>query len=248
MALAPGAATKPISYFVPYVIDALQGRTDVATIAPKYIKRAVQEICESMPFEELKITGPTVQLTIGKPNYPISFFLQPGDDYVQIPSFIIFVDFPNNTVQTTIQYKTVMAIDPMLGTATQGLPSRWTRYGTQIFLGPVANNTYSVFMRYQLRHRFPLDETNLSGTMVYVPDTWEEIIYYAAAERIAVVKRWNDQATYLHNLLWGDPASQTKEGTLARPGLIAARTLQIERDAQHNSRQLMVRISRMNPR
>jgi hypothetical protein len=248
MAVAPGSATKPISYFVPYVIDALQGRTDVAAIAPKYIKRAVQEICESTPFEELKVTGPTVSLTIGQPSYPVSFFLNAGDDYVQIPSFIIFVDFPNNTVQTTIQYKTVMAIDPMLGSATQGLPSRWTRYGTQIFLGPVANNTYSVFMRYQIRHRFPLDENNLSGTLIHVPDTWEEIIAYAAAERIAVVKRWNDQATYLHNLLWGDPASQLKDGTLARPGLIAARTLQIERDQQHNSRQIMIRSSRMNPR
>ena len=248
MPLAPGSATKPISYFVPYVIDALQGRTDVAAIAPKYIKRAIQEICESMPFEELKITGPTVQLTVGQSTYPVSFFLNPGDDYVQIPSFIIFVDFPNNTVQTTIQYKTMMAIDPMLGSATQGLPSRWTRYGTNIMLGPVANQTYGVFMRYQVRHRFPLDEANLSGTMVHVPDTWEEIIYYAAAERIAVVKRWNDQATYLHQLLYGDPLSQMKDGTLGRPGLIAARTLQIERDGQHNSRALMVRISRMNPR
>src|ERR1700675_4398713 len=134
MSISPGSATKPISYFVPYVIDALQGRTDVATIAPKYIKRAVQEICESMPFEELKVTGPTVQLTIGQPAYPVSFFLNPGDDYVQIPSFVIFVDFPNNTVQTTINYKTVMAIDPMLGAATQGLPSRWTRFGNQIML------------------------------------------------------------------------------------------------------------------
>jgi len=248
MALAPGAATKTISYFVPYVVDALQGRTDVAAIAPKYIKRAIQEICESTPFEELKITGPTVQLTIGQPYYPAAFFLNPGDDYVQIPSFVIYVDFPQNTVQTTMFYKTTMAIDPMLGTATQGLPSRWTRYGTQIFIGPVPNQNYSVFMRYQVRHRFPLDENNLSGTMVYVPDTWEEIIAYAAAERIAVVKRWNDQASYLHNLLWGDPASKMKDGTLARPGLIAARTLQIERDGQHNSRQLMIRQARMNPR
>jgi hypothetical protein len=248
MAISPGSATKPISYFVPYVIDALQGRTDVATIAPKYIKRAVQEICESNPFEELKVTGPTVQLTIGQPNYPVSFFLNQGDDYVQIPSFAIYVDFPNNTVLTTMNYKTVMAIDPMTGTATQGLSSRWTRYGNQIFLGPVPNQTYSVFMRYQIRHRFPLDENNLSGTMIYVPDTWEEIIAYAAAERIAVVKRWNDQATYLHQLLYGDPASRTSEGVLSRPGLIAARTLQIERDQQHNSRQLMIRISRYNQR
>ena len=248
MSIAPGSATKPISYFVPYVIDALQGRTDVSAIAPKYIKRAVQEVCESNSFEELKITGPTVQLTTGQPYYPAAFFLNPGDDYVQIPSFIIFVDFPNSTVQTTIQYKNVMAIDPMLGSATQGLPSRWTRYGTQIFIGPVPNQPYSVFMRYQLRHRFPLDETDLSGVLIHVPDTWEEIIAYAAAERIAVVKRWNDQAIYLHNLLWGDPESRTSEGKLGRPGLIAARTLQIERDSQHNSRALMIRVSRMNPR
>ena len=248
MSIAPGSATKPISYFVPYVVDALQGRTDVSTMAPKYIKRAVQEICESNNFEELKLTGPTVQLTTGQPYYPVSLFLQPGDDYVQIPSFLIFVDFPNNTVQTTIQYKNVMAIDPMLGSATQGLPSRWTRFGTQLFLGPTPNNTYAVFMRYLLRHRCPLDETDLSGVLVHVPDTWEEIIYYAAAERIAVVKRWNDQATYLHNLLWGDPASKMEDGKLARPGLIAARTLQVERDGRNNSRQLMMRVSRMNPR
>ena len=248
MAIAPGSATKEIAYFVPYVVDALQGRTDVATIAPKYIKRAVQEICESTPFEELKITGPVVQLVIGQSTYPVSYFLNDGDDYTQIPSFCIYVDFPQNTVLTTMLYKTVMAIDPMVGTATQGLPSRWTRFGQNILLGPVAQQTYSVFMRYQLRHRFPLDETNLSGTKIYVPDTWEEIIAYAAAERIAVVKRWNDQATYLHNLLWGDPASKMEDGKLSRPGLIAARTLQIERDQQHNARQLMIRVSRSCPR
>lgn len=248
MSISPGSATKPISYFVPYVIDALQGRTDVATMAPKYIKRAIQEICESNVFEELKITGPLTTLTVGQPNYPVSIFLQPGDDYVQIPSFCIYVDFPTNTVLTTMNYKTVMAIDPMTGSATQGLSSRWTRFGNQIFLGPVPAQAYTVFMRYQKRHAFPLDEANLGGTMVYVPDTWEEIIYYAAAERIAVVKRWNDQAQFLHQLLWGDPASRNEEGKLNSPGLIAARTLQITRDQQHNSRQLMIRTSRCNPR
>jgi hypothetical protein len=248
MSTSPGTATKNIAYFVPYVTDALQGRTDVAAIAPKYIKRAIHEICEAMPFEELKITGPTVQLTIGQATYPVSTFLNPGDDYVQIPSFCIYVDFPNNTVLTTMNYKTVMAIDPMAGKATQGLPSRWTRFGTNLILAPTANQTYGVFMRYQVRHRFPQDEADLSGTMVYVPDTWEEIIAYAAAERIAIVKRWNDQATVLHNLLWGDPASRNKEGTLNSPGLIAARRLQIDRDQQHNSRQLIVRVSRSNPR
>lgn len=248
MSLAPAANGKPISYYVPYVIEALQGRTDVATIAPKYIKRAVQELCESNPFEELKVTGPPVALTISQPTYPVSTFLYAGDDYVQIPSFCIYVDPPNNTVLTTMKYKTVMAIDPMTAPATVGLPSRWTRFGANIILGPNPMNTYTVFMRYQIRHNFPQDETDLSGVKIRVPDTWEEIVIYGAAERIAVVKRWNDQATYLHNILWGDPASQQKDGTLGRPGLIAARTLQIERDQQHNERQILIRVSRYTPR
>jgi hypothetical protein len=249
MARLPGVATKTIADLVPYVVDALQGRTDVATMAPKYIKRAVQEICESNSFEELKITGPTVALTAGQVSYPVgTFLLDSGDDYVQIPSFAVFVDFPNNTIVSSIQYKTVMALEPMLAGATVGVPARWTRYGTNILIGPNPQQNYSVFMRYQMRHRFPNDESNLSGVTLYIPDTWEEIVTYAAAERIAVVKRWNDQASYLHQLLYGDPASKTKDGTLARPGLIGARTLQIERDQRHNSRQLIPLVPRYGPR
>lgn len=248
MSVRPAANGKPISYFTPYVIDALQGRTDVATIIPKYVKRAVQEICESNPFEELKITGPLVVLTIGQSSYPVSTFLNAGDDYVQIPSFACFVDPPTNSVVNMMKYKTMMAIEPMSTSATQGVPARWTRYGANIIIGPTPNQQFSIYMRYQLRHNFPQDETDLNGVPIRVPDTWEEIVVYGAAERVAVVKRWNEQATYLHQLLWGDPASRTKDGTLARPGLIAARTLQIERDQQHNERQLMIRVSRYGAR
>lgn len=249
MARLPGTATKTISDLIPYVVDALQGRTDVSTIAPKYIKRAVQELCESNTFEELKITGPTVALTAGTVSYPVTtFMLDSGDDYVQIPSFAVFVDFPNNTIVQPIQYKTVMAIEPMIAGATVGVPSRWTRYGTNILIGPNPNQPYSVFMRYQMRHRFPNDESQLGGVTLYIPDTWEEIVAYAAAERIAVIKRWNDQADYLHKLLYGDPASQQKDGTLGRPGLLGARTLQIERDQRHNSRQLIPLVPRYGAR
>lgn len=245
----PGVATKTINDLIPYVTDALQGRTDVAAIAPKYIKRAVQELCESNVFEELKITGPQVSLVAGQSSYPVSFFmLDSGDDYVQIPSFALFIDFPNNTVIQPIKYKTVMALEPSLGSATTGIPSRWTRYGANILLGPVPTQAFTVYMRYQMRHRFPQDESSLGGVKLYIPDTWEEIVAYGAAERIAIVKRWNDQATYLHNVLWGDPASQQKDGTLGRPGLLGARTLQIERDQRHNSRQLIPIVSHYGPR
>jgi hypothetical protein len=245
----PATATKTINDLVPYVIDALQGRTDVAAIVPRYIKRAVQEVCESNPFEELMITGPQVDLTIGQTSYPVSFFMRDsGDDYVQVPSFAIFVDFPTNSVTTVLQYKTMMAIEPMLGPATQGLPSKWTRYGPNIIVGPTPNQPYTVFIRYQLRHNFPNDESQLGGVTLAIPDTWEEIVAYAAAERIAITKRWNDQATFLHDILYGDPESRSTQGKSGRPGLISARLLQIERDQQHNSRQLMPIVSRYNYR
>jgi hypothetical protein len=241
----PASSTKTINDLIPYVIDALQGRTDVSTIAPRYIKRAIQEVCESNPFEELKLTGPTVVLTAKVSTYPVSFFMaDSGDDYVQIPSFAIFVDPPRNTVTTTLNYKTMMAIETSLSPATLGLPSRWTRHGANIFVGPNPDKAYSVFMRYQRRHNFPNDESQLGGVPVSLPDTWEEIVAYAAAERIAIVKRWNDQATYLHDILYGDPESRSSSGKLGRPGLIQARVLQIERDQQHNSRQLIPLVAR----
>src|SRR6267142_436699 len=236
----PASSTKTIADLVPYVIDALQGRTDVSTIAPKYIKRAIQEVCESNPFEELKLTGPLVTLTTKVASYPVSFFMaDSGDDYVQIPSFAIYVNPPANSVTTTMNYKTMMALETSLSPATIGLPSRWTRHGSQIFIGPNPDKAYSVFMRYQRRHNFPSDESQLGGTAISIPDTWEEIVAYAAAERIAIVKRWNDQATFLHDILYGDPESRTTQGKAGRPGLIQARMLQIERDQQHNSRQLI---------
>jgi len=242
----PASSTKTINDLVPYVIDALQGRTDVSTqFAARYIKRAVQEICESNPFEELKITGPLVTLTTAQPIYPVSkFMVDSGDDYVQIPSFVIFVDSPTNTVQSSIKYTTVMAIDPMGGSATKGLPSKWTRYGSNIHFGPNPDRGWNVFMRYQRRHNFPADESNLANTPLSLPDTWEEIVSYGAAERIAITKRWNDQASYLHSILYGDPEYQTSEGKRGRPGLLSARLLQIERDQQHNTRQLMPLIPR----
>ena len=249
MARLPGVATKTIADLIPYVTDALQGRTDVAAMAPRYIKRAVQEVCESNNFEELKLTGPTVALITGQVSYPVSYFMQDsGDDYVQIPSFAVFVDYPNNTITSPIQYKVVMAIEPMLAGGTVGIPTRWTRYGTQILIGPNPNQPYYVYMRYQMRHRFPNDESAMGGVLLYIPDTWEEIVAYAAAERIAQAKRWNDQAEYIHKMLYGDPASKQRDGTLGRPGLIGARTLQIERDQRHNSRQLIPLVSHYGAR
>lgn len=223
---------------VPEVIDALQQRTDVASIIPRYLKRAVTELTESNPFEELRRTGPTVQLTVNEPRYAPAFFVNPGDEYTSPESFVIFVDYPSNQVKTTLDYKTPKAIEPMTSPATSGIPSRWSRFGNDILVGPVPNNPYSVFMRYQVAHPWPEDENALGGAALYIPKSWEEIAVYSAAHRIAIVKRWNDQAKICHDVLFGDPEFVASQGKRGRPGLIAARLFQVERDQRFNTRNI----------
>jgi hypothetical protein len=239
--MIPGGQAKTINDLTQEVINALQGRTDVSTLVPLYMKRALQELTDDYPFEEMRVTGPTVTLTAKQSTYPASLFLLPGDDYTIHSSFALFVDFPTNTVVTPIVYKTPAAIEVMTSPATQGIPSRWTRYGANILLGPTPQSPFSAFFRYQKRYQF--EESNLSSTPILVSPAWEEIVVYATAERIAIVKRWNDQATYLHSVLYGDPANQTA-GKGGRPGLISARLFQQEKDEQQGTRQLMPLVPR----
>lgn len=247
--MAPGASNRTINDLVPEVIEALQNRTDVSKdLASRYLRRALQEVTESNPFEELRRTGPTVSLTANVAVYPVTKFLNTGDDYSSPESFVIYVDFPNNTIVDSIDYKTPKGIETMMAPATTGVPSRFTRYGTNFHFGPVPDKAYSVFLRYQVKHPFPSDTTALSGATLFIPDSWEEIVIYSAAERIALVKRWNDQAKTLHDILYGDPEFNTSGGKQGRPGLLSARIFQAERDGRFNSRQFGIRVGRYNAR
>jgi len=243
--MIPGGQSKTINDLIPEVVNALQGRTDVSTLVPLYMKRTLQELTDNYPFEALKVTGPTVSLTQNVSTYPASFFLNPGDDYTIHSSFAIFVDFPKNTVVTPVVYKTPAALEVMITQATKGIPSRWTRYGTQIMLGPTPQSPFSIFFRYQKRYQF--EESNLSATPILVDPEWEEIAIYETAERITIVKRWNDQATYLHGIVYGDPEYQSSEGKRGRPGLFSARLFQQEKDEQQGTRQLMPLVTRSCP-
>src|SRR2546422_8163903 len=147
--MIPGGTTRIINDLVPEVVNALQGRTDVSTLVPLYMKRTLQEITDNYPFEELRVTGPTVSLIASQSTYPASTFLNPNDDYTIHSSFALFVDFPANTVVQQVTYKTPAAIEQMIAPATKGIPSKWTRYGTSIFLGPTPDKGYQVFFRYQ---------------------------------------------------------------------------------------------------
>jgi hypothetical protein len=247
--MIPGGSNRTVADLVPGVIEALQQRTDVAQLAPKYIRKSVIEITEKYPFDELRRTGLTVSVT--KADNPIAAFLNNDDDYNWPEVFVLSINPPANTVIDTLDYKTPKAIEIITSPITTGIPKYWTRYGSIFRFAPVPNQAYSIFLRYQVKHPFPGNTTDtiaLNAAPLFIPDSWEEIIEYAAAERIAIVKRWNDQATFIHNILWGDPDFQTSQGKMGRPGLIAARTIQVERDQQFNTRQLGIRVSRTNPR
>jgi len=94
-----------------------------------------------------------------------------------------------------------------------------------------------VYLPYQVRHPF---DPNLLTTPIRLPQDWLDILAYAAAERGAINLRWNDQATYLHTILYGDPKSAIP-GTaqLARPGLLAAKIAQQEKDQRYSTVQVM---------
>jgi hypothetical protein len=260
----PGSPTAIIADLIPRVQAALQNNPNVnesqknPEMRPSaWIRDALREITESNPFEELRVPDPPL-VTIGPGlgingsnyKYFVSAFLNSGDDLTIMEDPVIFLNqaltgpgTPNtaNTVAYPMDYLTPKAIAPLLN-IQGGIPFKYTRFGTQFWFGTQPNTNFFVYLPYQLRH--PFVDTNLPSSAVHVPPSWFDIIAYAAAERGAIANRWNDQATFIHTLLYGDPASQMKDGQLARPGLIAARTLQQERDRRLSTVQITPMVQR----
>jgi hypothetical protein len=252
----PGGTTITINDLIPGVQAALQNRADVSESQPnpamrpsKWLKDSIKEITESYQFEELRVVGPPVNLSVPVggtatsvplgpyplSTYPISQFLRPGDDYTLLEDPVIFIDFPSNQIGYPMNYMTPKAIQPLLN-IPGGVPFIYSRFGSNFWFGVAAGQTFTVFLPYQRRH--PFVDSNLTSSPVYLPASWHDILEFAAAERGAVVNRWNDQATFLHNLLYGDPRGK------GNVGLIAERILQQERDMQKSTRQLVPMIQR----
>jgi hypothetical protein len=259
----PGGPSATIGSLIQKVQAALQNRSDATEsqanpeMRPSaWIRDALREITESQPFEELRTSGPLVNIGPGLGvngstyAYAVSYFLNLGDDLTISEDPVIFLSpvqaasaglVVNGSGAYSMDYMTPKAIQPLLFTPG-GVPFKYTRFGNQFWFGSQPGQNYQVYLPYQIRH--PFNDDNLSSSPVLVPPSWLDIVAFAAAERGAVVNRWNDQATYLHNLLYGDPKSQMSDGTLGRPGLIAARTFQMERDKRLSTVQIMPVVSR----
>lgn len=259
-----GPATAPLTIndLINKVKANLQNRSDVSEAATNpemrpsaWIRDALREITSTpdLPFEELRVNGPLVTIGPGlgykgsNYAYPVSMFLNSGDDMVFSEDPVIFFNgqqatsaglaiTTSNVVGYSMDYLTPKAIQPLLF-IPGGVPFKYTRYGAQFWFGTQPGQPYNVYLPYQIRHPFNND---LVTTQIRLPLDWMDILAYAAAERGAVNLRWNDQATYLHNLLYGDPKSMIPgTGQMGRPGLIAAKITQMERDRRISTIQIM---------
>jgi len=260
----PAGVTATIADLTNKVVAYLQNRQDASEsntnpdMRPsRWIRDTLRELTAEYPFEELRVTGPVVNVGPGlgwqgsSYSYSISYFLNPGDDYTLMEDPTIFltpaqaasvglVVATSNIVGYAMDRISPKAIQPLLfipGT----IPFKYCRYGNQFWLAPQPGSTYQVYLPYQRRHPFT---DNLPESKIFVPSDWFEIVAISAAERGAVRLRWNEQASYLHELLYGDPNYQRSGGQTGRPGLLAAKTFQPERDARLSPIQVMIGAAR----
>lgn len=247
----PSGTTLRIKDLTNKVAAALQNRSDVSEAAANpemrpsaWIRDSLREITANYAFTELQKNGPLVIIGPGlgfqgsNYMYPVAKFLASGDDVTITEDPVIFLTpgqaasvgvvaaNTTNVVGYAMDYMTPKAIQPLLF-IPGGVPFKYTRYGNMFWFGSQPGQNYNVYLPYQVRHQFT---TDLPETIIKVPADWFDIVAFSAAERGALNLRWNDQATYIHNILYGDPKYQQSGGEEGRPGLIAARILQPERD------------------
>lgn len=256
----PAVATLTINSLINKVKANLQNNSNVSEAQSNpemrpsaWIRDQLRELSENYPFPELQVTGPLVTIGPGlgwqgsNYMYPISMFLNSGDDYTMSEDPAIFltpgqarsvglVATTSETVAYPMDYLTPKAIQSLLF-IPGGVPFKYTRYGNMFWFGSQPGQNYNVYLPYQVRHPFLPD---LVTTPVRISPGWYDICAYGAAERGAIANRWNDQAKTLHDILYGDPKYQASGGEEGRPGLIAARKFQMERDKRLSPVQILI--------
>jgi hypothetical protein len=125
-------------------------------------------------------------------------------------------------------WKTIDALELLFN--SPGVPAYFTRYGTQIMIAPIPQDSFPIFLRYQVEHPFSNPPTG--GDPFLLDNDWREIAEYAAAERGATVLRMMDYAAQYHTTLFGDPEFERTTGGKGMPGIIFRKITQIETDSQ----------------
>jgi hypothetical protein len=235
-----------IKDLIPGVVRKLRNRDSLVPQIPGYIKKAVFDLSQNYEFEELRHTGPTISFVVNQSNYPRNFFSQEGHRYVTfVVSWFVYFNALPITIGTStgfvIKYRQPRVVENM--SVIPGIPTAYTQVGEQtnqgnLIVGFMPNIAYATYMRYQIQHPFPeVDENTVKGSTVlaqqkiYMPDDWQDIIEYAAAERALDDIGMLDVATLFHQKLYGNPQKKTV-------GIIMERMSQQQRQSDYNERQL----------
>lgn len=253
----PGTNPRVINDLFEGVQEALFGKDITPLQSARWVARTLKNLTGKYPFEELRVKGPMMTIGPGLGNngsnyeYFVSSFLNAGDDLTLMENPVIFLSptqaqqvnlvgtgqpFGTSPVGYPMDYMTPTAIQTMLF-ISGGIPFKWTRYGQFFWFGTQPGSPFQMYLPYQRRH--PFQDANLPQSPIFIPPDWEDIVQYSAALRGAQALRWPEQVNQMREILYGDPKNPK-----GRPGLLAAMDLQIERDQQKSSRQLMPVVAR----
>lgn len=232
--------------------ELLMNRQVQQTVVLEAIRKAVLELTEEYKHPLLEATGPIVQLVTFQNVYDPNYFLNAPDDNLDISkvnSFFIYNNpytVPSLTSGETnsgydLKYRSMDSIEVLLN--IPGIPLYWGRQNNQIYLASMPDDTYNLYMRYQKQH----PSTNVVNgfsltTPILMADSWQEILEYATALRLATQVNLANKKGELHTSLYGDQKFQTSGGIEGAPGLIFQRTSQRNRDQATTTRRLRLRM------
>lgn len=240
-----------VKQLVPGVIRKLRGRTDLTDTIPIYIKKAVIEFSQNYEFDELRYTGPLSNFQTNLSQYPIDAFTQPSHSKITfIVSWFCFFGTSgtiggigsSNPTGNVLKYRQPRVVENM--SVIPGIPVVYTQVGEQknistIIVGYCPNLNYATYMRYQIEHPFPEDESTniIASTRIQMPNDWQDLLEYAAAEKACDDIGMLDVGTLFHQKLYGNPSKGT-------PGLIVEKLSTQQRESTYNNRQLRLQVKR----
>lgn len=226
----------------------MAGRTLDPVVTADLTRKTVLELTEDYKFQGLQTPGPVVQLTQGNAGpYNPNLFLSTGDQNLEINkinSFFLYYETPTFPLTATngenpgypMHFRTIDDMEMEINIL--GIPIHWTRFNDQFYFGFAPQQTYYCYARYQKEH--PFSTPPISSDPILMPNSWQDIVEYATAERYANELRLFDIATGYHTAVYGDPLFERSGGTEGKPGLLFSRTSQEQRDQTTTTKQMRV--------
>lgn len=223
-------------------------------------QQAVMEITETAELEELKYQTPVppltgiMQMTAGTPVISIASILAtiPGNtNYPQFQAvaanivditdvYTFWLWFQGGVGQSgrNLDFRVITALDMYTygitsnnaGSYGTAPPVYYSRFGSNLQVGPAPDQNYFFFVRPKLRHPWP--SSSLSSAPIFAPDSWQQIFQYAAVYQLAKDEGMTDQSFAV-----------TALNFLKQRGMdpYTLRQVQRLRDERHNSRSLSLR-------